>query len=70
MREVKEKRKRLREHWRKHKKIKQGEFSGQTHDPRGPRAGPAATTVVDHHHLARALHDEGVETLSSPSSPI
>jgi Putative ParB-like nuclease len=58
MREVKEKRKRLREHWRKHKKIKQGQFLGRHMIP--VVLGPDQRHyVVDHHHLARALHDEG-----------
>jgi hypothetical protein len=62
MREVKEKRKRLREHWRKHKKIKQGEFLGRHMIP--VVLGPDQRHyVVDHHHLARALHDEGVEDI-------
>src|SRR5436190_41601 len=60
MREVKEKRKRLREHWRKHKKIKQGEFLGRHMIP--VVLGPDERDyVVDHHQLARAMHDEGVE---------
>ena len=58
MREVKEKRKHLREHWRKHKKIKQGQFLGRHMIP--VVLGPDQRHyVVDHHHLARALHDEG-----------
>src|SRR5260370_17732690 len=62
MREVKEKRKRLREHWRKHKKIKQGQFLGRHMIP--VVLGPDQRHyVVDHHHLARALHDEGVEDI-------
>src|SRR6266404_4258858 len=62
MREVKEKRKRLREHWRKHKKIKQGEFLGRHMIP--VVLGPDKRHyVVDHHHLARALHDEGIEDI-------
>src|SRR6266404_3542834 len=62
MREVGEKRKRLREHWRKHKKIKQGEFLGRHMIP--VVLGPDQRHyVVDHHHLARALHDEGVEDI-------
>jgi hypothetical protein len=53
MREVKEKRKRLREHWRKHKKRKQGEFLGRHMIP--VVVGPDKRHyVVDHHHLARA----------------
>jgi hypothetical protein len=62
MREVKEKRKHLREHWRKHKKIKQGQFLGRHMIP--VVFGPDQRHyVVDHHHLARALHDEGVEDI-------
>jgi len=62
MREVKEKRKHLREHWRKHKKIKQGQFLGRHMIP--VVLGPDQRHyVVDHHHLARALHDEGVEDI-------
>jgi hypothetical protein len=56
MREVKEKRKR----WREHKPKKRAELLGRhmipvvkgTHD---------RYYVIDHHHLALALHDEGVE---------
>src|SRR6202171_6431715 len=63
MREVKEKRKRLREHWRKHKsKKKQGEFLGRHMIP--VVLGPDKRHyVVDHHHLARALQEEGVEDI-------
>lgn len=59
--EVKEKRKRLREHWKAHKsKKKQGEFLGSHMIP--VVLGPDQRHyVVDHHHLARALHEEGVE---------
>ncbi|MGB3042965.1 MAG: ParB-like protein [Xanthobacteraceae bacterium] len=59
MREVKEKRRR----WRQHKsKTKQAELLGRhmipvVHGPDGHHY------VVDHHHLARALHDEGVENV-------
>jgi hypothetical protein len=55
MREVKEKRKR----WREQKKKKQAELLGKHMIPvvRGP---DKRYYVVDHHHLARALHDEGV----------
>ena len=59
MHEVKEKRRR----WRQHKsKKKQAEVLGQhmipvVHGPDGHHY------VVDHHHLARALHDEGVENV-------
>jgi hypothetical protein len=58
--EVKDKRKRLREHWRQHKsKKKQGEFLGRHMIP--VVVGPdQCHYVVDHHHLARALHEEGV----------
>src|SRR6185369_5585036 len=57
MREVKEKRKR----WREHKsKKKQGELLGKHQIP--VVLGPDQRHyVIDHHHLARALHDEGVE---------
>jgi hypothetical protein len=55
MREVKEKRKRFRE-----KGKKQGDMIGKHMIPvvRGP---DKRYYVVDHHHLARALHDEGIE---------
>ena len=55
MREVKEKRKRFRE-----KGKKQSDMIGKHMIPvvRGP---DKRYYVVDHHHLARALHDEGVE---------
>ena len=58
MREVKEKRKR----WREQKKKKQAESLGKHMIPvvRGP---DKRYYVVDHHHLARALHDEGVEDI-------
>ena len=57
MREVKEKRKR----WREHKsKKKQAELLGKHMIP--VVLGPDEHYyVVDHHHLARALHDEGVK---------
>lgn len=57
MREVKEKRKR----WREHKsKRKQAELLGKHMIP--VVLGPDNKHyVVDHHHLARALHDEGVK---------
>jgi hypothetical protein len=57
MREVKEKRKR----WREHKsKRKQAELLGKHMIP--VVLGPDQKHyVVDHHHLARALHDEGVK---------
>jgi len=56
MREVKEKRKR----WREHKKKKQSELLGTHMIPvvLGPNE---RHYVIDHHHLARALHDEGVK---------
>lgn len=61
--EVKEKRKRLREYWKEHKSSKkQGEFLGRHMIP--VVLGPDKRHyVVDHHHLARALHEEGVEDI-------
>jgi len=58
MREVKEKRKR----WREQEKNKQAESLGKHMIPvvRGP---DKRYYVVDHHHLARALHDEGVKDI-------
>jgi len=59
MREVKEKRKR----WREEGSIqKQAEVLGRHMIPvvRGP---DKRYYVVDHHHLARALHDEGVKDI-------
>src|SRR5450631_2521758 len=59
--EVKEKRKRMRENWRKHKSTeKQGEFLGRHTIPviLGPKK---RHYVIDHHHLALALHEEGLE---------
>jgi hypothetical protein len=59
MREVKEKRKR----WREHKsKRKQAELLGKHMIPvvHGP---DDRFYVIDHHHLARALHDEGVRDI-------
>ena len=58
MREVKEKRKR----WREQEKKKQAESLGKHMIPvvRGP---DDRYYVVDHHHLARALHDEGVKDI-------
>ena len=59
MREVKEKRQR----WREHKsKKKQAEVLGRHMIPvvHGP---DEHYYVVDHHHLARALHDEGVKDI-------
>src|SRR6202158_3437706 len=63
MREVNEKRERLQEHWRKYKsKRKQGEFLGRHMIP--VVVGPDKRFyVVDHHHLARALHEEGIEDI-------
>jgi hypothetical protein len=57
MREVKEKRKRFRE-----KGKKQSDMIGKHMIPvvRGP---DKRCYVVDHHHLARALHDEGVKDI-------
>ncbi|WP_025035606.1 ParB-like protein [Bradyrhizobium sp. DOA9] len=56
MREVKEKRKR----WREHGKKKQADLLGKHMIPvvYGP---DARYYVIDHHHLGRALHDEGVK---------
>jgi hypothetical protein len=56
MREVEEKRKR----WREHDKKKQAELLGRHMIPvvHGP---DERYYVIDHHHLARALHDEGVK---------
>ena len=59
MREVKEKRKRFRDH--KSKK-KQAELIGHHMIP--VVLGPDQLYyVVDHHHLARALHDEGIKDI-------
>src|ERR1700736_6892272 len=57
MREVREKRKRFRE-----KGKKQSDMIGKHMIPvvRGP---DKYHYVVDHHHLARALHDEGVKDI-------
>jgi hypothetical protein len=60
MREVKEKRKRLREYWKEHSKKKQGIFLGRHMIP-VVLGTDKQHYVVDHHHLARALHDEGVQ---------
>src|ERR1700719_3951619 len=58
MREVKEKRKR----WRERNKKKQAKALGKHMIP--VVLGPdKCYYVVDHHHLARALHDEGVEDI-------
>ena len=58
MREVKEKRKR----WRGRETKKQAESLGKHMIPvvKGP---DKRYYVVDHHHLARALHDEGVKDI-------
>src|ERR1700733_5997437 len=54
MREVKEKRKR----WRAHKSKKRAELLGRHMIP--VVLGPDKRNyVIDHHHLARALHEEG-----------
>jgi len=59
MREVKEKRKRFREHG---SNKKQDELIGRHMIPvvQGP---DKRYYVIDHHHLARALHDEGVKDI-------
>jgi hypothetical protein len=58
MREVKEKRKR----WREHKSKKKAELLGRHMIP--VVLGPDERYyVVDHHHLARALHDEGIKDI-------
>jgi hypothetical protein len=59
MREVKEKRR----HWREHRSAKkQAELLGKHTIP--VVLGPDQRHyVVDHHHLARALHDEGVKDI-------
>ena len=56
MREVREKRKR----WREQKKKKQAELLG-THMIPVVHGPDKRFYVIDHHHLARALHDEGVK---------
>ena len=58
IREVKEKRKR----WRDESKEKGAEFLGKHMIPvvLGPKD---RHYVIDHHHLARALHEEGVEEI-------
>ena len=59
MREVKEKRKRFREHG---STKKQDELIGKHMIP--VVVGPDERYyVVDHHHLARALHDEGIKDI-------
>jgi len=56
LREVKEKRKL----WREHKPRKRAEILGRHMIP--VVLGPGGLHyVIDHHHLARALHDEGVK---------
>ena len=56
MREVKEKQRR----WRKHDSRKRAELLGRHMIP--VVVGPDRRNyVIDHHHLARALHDEGEE---------
>ena len=59
MREVKDKRK----HWRDESKKKGEEFLGKHMIPviLGPKH---RHYVIDHHHLARALHDEGVKDVA------
>jgi hypothetical protein len=59
MREVKAKRK----HWRDESRKKGEEFLGKHMIPviLGPKH---RHYVIDHHHLARALHDEGVTEVS------
>ena len=58
MREVHEKRRR----WRAHKGKKRAEFLGKHMIPviLGPKEH---SYIVDHHHLARALFDEGVKDM-------
>jgi hypothetical protein len=58
MREVAERRKR----WRMQKSARSGTFFGQHMIPviLGPKD---RKYVIDHHHLARALHDEGVKNV-------
>ena len=58
MREVEEKRR----HWRKHDDDKKGEYLGKHMIPvvLGPKQRPY---VIDHHHLSRALHEEGVKSV-------
>ena len=59
MREVKAKRK----HWRDESKKKGEEFLGKHMIPviLGPKH---RHYVIDHHHLARALHDEGIKVVA------
>lgn len=56
MREVKEKRKR----WREHGKKKQADLLG-THMIPVVYGPDERYYVIDHHHLGRALHDEGIK---------
>ena len=51
-----------RKEWRKHARGKGGEYLGRHMIPvlLGPKDRPY---VIDHHHLVRALHDEGVEDI-------
>ena len=56
MREVKEKRKR----WREHGKKKQSDLLG-THMIPVVYGPDERYYVIDHHHLGRALHDEGIK---------
>jgi hypothetical protein len=58
MREVKAK----RERWKATSEKKRGEFLGKHMIPviRGPKD---RHYVIDHHHLSRALHDEGVDDI-------
>jgi hypothetical protein len=58
IREVKEKRKR----WREESKIKGEEFLGKHMIPvvLGPKD---RHYVIDHHHLALALHEEGIKNI-------
>ena len=59
MREVEEKRQR----WREHKGKKKSEYLGRHMIPviLGPKD---RHYVIDHHHLARALHEEGVKNIA------
>ena len=57
MREVKEKRKR----WREHKSAKKRAVLLGKHTIPVVLGPDEHHYVVDHHHLARALHDEGVK---------
>jgi hypothetical protein len=58
MREVKEK----RNHWRQHNPKKMAEFLGKHMIPviLGPKK---RHYIIDHHHLALALHEEGVKDI-------